>query len=73
MTEFIGRGILEQYGQVKEIKKPILVGDVSKFLKLPKDLADNLIVVRQNRKLDDGEIIKNEVVVSIQVVAALTE
>jgi hypothetical protein len=60
MTEFIGRGILEQYGQVKEIKKPILVGDVSKFLNLPKDLADNLIVVRQNRKLADGEIILNE-------------
>jgi hypothetical protein len=60
MTEFIGRGILERYGQVKEIKKPLFVRDVSRFLKLPKELADNLIVVRQNKKLNEDEIILNE-------------
>jgi hypothetical protein len=60
MTEFIGRGILERYGQVKEIKTPLLVRDVSRFLKLPKELADNLIVVRQNKKLNEDEIILNE-------------
>ena len=60
MTHFIGRGILERYSQVKEIKQPLLVRDLSKFLKLPKELSDNLIVVRQNMKLDDDETILNE-------------
>ena len=60
MTEFIGRGTLEKYSQILEINKPIRVGEISKLLKLPKELSDNLIVVRQNKKMNEDEFIQNE-------------
>jgi len=57
MTNFIGRGVFKQYSQVINLEKPLIVRDISKLLKFPKELSDNLIVVRQNRKLNDEEII----------------
>ncbi len=60
MTEFIGKGSLGKYSQEKAIDHPIKVNEVSELLKLPKEIAENLIVVRQNRKLGEDEIIQDE-------------
>lgn len=60
MTKFIGSGLLKKFGKTISIDGPILVRDVGKFLKLPKELADNLIVVRKNKKLNEDEVVRNE-------------
>jgi hypothetical protein len=60
MANFIGKGILAQYSQEIKLKKPIIVHNVDRLLKLPKELSSNLIVVRGSRKLNDDEIIQNE-------------
>jgi hypothetical protein len=60
MTNFIGKGILAEYSQEKKLKKPLIVHDVDRFLKLPKELSYNLIVVRGSRKLNDDDLIRNE-------------
>jgi hypothetical protein len=60
MTEFIGRGTLEKYSQILEINQPLRVVEISKLLKLPKELSDNLIVVSHNKKMNEDEFIQNE-------------
>jgi hypothetical protein len=60
MTIFIGKGSLNKYSQIIKIRHPIMVNEVCKFLKLPKGIAENLIVVRQNKKLDEEELIQDE-------------
>jgi hypothetical protein len=37
-----------------------IVQDLPKFLGFPKDLSENPIVVRQNRKLCDDELFRDE-------------
>jgi len=59
MAKFIGSGPLKKYSGIVNINKPILVQELSKFLKLPKDLSENLIVVRENKKLNDDDTIQN--------------
>lgn len=60
MANFIGKGVFEKYSQVIKLERPIVVHDLPEFLNLPKKLSENLIVVRQNRKLNDDELIQNE-------------
>jgi hypothetical protein len=60
MANFIGKGILAQYSQEIKLKKPLIVRNVGRLLKLPKELCSNLIVVRGSRKLNDDELIQNE-------------
>jgi len=60
MTIFIGKGSLNRYSQTKTIRHPIMVNEVSKILKLPKGIAENLIVVKQNKKLNDDDLIHDE-------------
>ena len=59
MANFIGKGVFEQYSQVIELEQPLIVQNLGEFLKLPKELSYNLIVVRQSRKLGDDELISN--------------
>ena len=60
MTNFIGNGIYKPFSQVINLKQPLLVRDMGKLLKIPEELADNLIVVRDSRKLDDEDFIHND-------------
>ncbi len=60
MAKFIGKGIYKRYSQERKLEHPIIVQDLPGLLKLPKDLSENLIVVRQNRKLNDDELIRDE-------------
>ncbi len=60
MANFIGKGILTQFSQEIELKKPLIAHNVGRILKLPKELSSNLIVVRGSRKLNDDELIQNE-------------
>ncbi len=60
MAEFIGKGSLGKYSKEITINCPIKVNEVSKLLKLPKEIAENLIVVRQNKKLSEEELIQDE-------------
>jgi hypothetical protein len=60
MTNFIGKGILEQYSQIIKLEQPLIVHNLGEFLKLPKELSYNLIVVRGSRKLNDDELILND-------------
>lgn len=60
MAKFIGKGVYKRYSQERKLEQPILVQDLPTLLKVPKDLSENLIVVRQNRKLNDDELIRDE-------------
>jgi hypothetical protein len=59
MTKFIGNGVYKPYSREVDLDQPILVRDLGKFLNIPKDLSDNLIVVRQSQILGSEEQIHN--------------
>jgi hypothetical protein len=59
MAKFIGKGILQQYSQEIFLIHQIKVRDLPTLLKLPDELANILIVVRDHRKLDFDELILN--------------
>ena len=48
MTNFVGNGIYKPYSREVDLEQPILVRDLGVFLNIPKDLSDNLIVVRRS-------------------------
>ncbi len=60
MTNFIGKGVFEKYSQAIKLEQPLIVKNLGEFLKLPKELSYNLIVVRQSRKLNDDELIHDK-------------
>ena len=59
MTKFVGNGVYKPYSREVDLDQPILVKDLGKFLNIPKDLSDNLIVVRQSQVLGSEELIHN--------------
>lgn len=59
MTKFVGNGVYKPYSCEVDLDQPILVKDLGKFLNIPKDLSDNLIVVRQSQVLGNEELIHN--------------
>jgi len=59
MTKFVGNGVYTPYSREVDLDQPILVKDLGKFLNIPKDLSDNLIVVRQSQVLGSEELIHN--------------
>ena len=59
MTKFVGNGVYKPYSREVDLDQPILVRDLGKFLNIPKDLSDNLIVVRQSQVLGSEELIHN--------------
>ena len=59
MAKFIGKGVLQQYSQDLFLTNQIKVHDLPTLLKLPDELANILIVVRDHRKLDFDELILN--------------
>lgn len=60
MAKFVGKGVYKKYSQVKKLEHPVLVQELPKLLKLPKELSENLIVVRENRKLSDDDLIQDQ-------------
>ena len=59
MTKFVGNGVYKPYSREVDLEQPIMVKDLGKFLSIPKDLSDNLIVVRQSQVLGSEELINN--------------
>ena len=59
MTKFVGNGVYKPYSREVDLDQPIMVKDLGKFLNIPKDLSDNLIVVRQSQVLGSEELIHN--------------
>jgi|LDZU01.1.fsa_nt_gi hypothetical protein len=59
MTKIFGNGIFKEYSQDLCLHQTIRVKDIGEILKLPQELSNNLIVVRQSRKLNDDEEINN--------------
>ena len=59
MTKFVGNGVYTPYSCEVDLDQPIMGEDLGKFLKIPKDLSDNLIVVRQSQVLGSEELIHN--------------
>ena len=57
MAKFIGKGVLQKYSQDLFLTNQIKVRDLPARLKLPDELANILIVVRDHRKLDFDELI----------------
>ncbi len=60
MTKFICKDPLKSYSQEKVLSQPIKVRDLPGLLKIPKELAETIIVVRNHQKLDFDEFIHNE-------------
>jgi len=55
--KIIGKGVFKNIQQEIFLNKPIKVNELEKFLSLPRDLENNLIIVRQNKKLNDDDLI----------------
>ena len=60
MTKFVGESIFKPYSRDVKLKQPVLVKDLGTFLNIPKDLSNNLIVVRQNQILGGEELIHDD-------------
>lgn len=55
--KIVGVSIMKQFSTDLEVANAIAVSELASRLKMPKDLADELIVVRGHRKLNEDELI----------------
>ncbi len=60
MAKIIGKGALQSYSQDIVLAIAIRAQDLPGLLKIPKELAEVTIMVRDHQKLDDDEIINDE-------------
>lgn len=67
--KIIGVGIMKQFSCDLEVADAIAVSELASELKMPTDLADELIVVRGHRKLNEDELIHDgeEVTLFLQI------
>ena len=60
MAKIICRDPLKSYSQTIVLSQPVSVQDLPRLLKIPEELAESIIVVRNHQKLDLKEFITNE-------------
>lgn len=60
MAIIIGHGVLQEYSNQIELKKPESLKTVLNKLVIPESIYDYIIFVRQHEKLEDDSIIYNE-------------
>ncbi len=60
MAKIICKDPLKSYSQSVVLSQPIKVQDLPRLLKLPEELAEAVIVVRNHQKLDLDEFINND-------------
>lgn len=60
MAKFSGKGSLKKYSKTIKLDRPLLVKDLEIILNLPKEYSENVIAIRENRKLDDNDFIHDE-------------
>ncbi len=60
MANIICRDPLKSYSQNIVLTHSIKVQDLPRLLKIPEDLAESIIVVRNHQKLDFDEFINDE-------------
>jgi hypothetical protein len=60
MAKIIGKAPLTSYSQDLDLPHAVTVQDLPGLLKMPEELAEVVIVVRDHQKLDDGELIEND-------------
>ncbi len=57
MTKIIGTGLLKPFSQELILDTSIKVQDLPGLLKIPAELAEITIIVREHQKLDDDDLI----------------
>jgi hypothetical protein len=60
MSNIICKDPLKSFSQSLVLSQPIRVQDLPKLLKIPDELAEAVIVVRNHQKLDLDEFINND-------------
>jgi molybdopterin converting factor small subunit len=68
-VRIVGSGIMKQFSRELEIANTIAVSELAAILEMPENLADELIVVRGHRKLNEDELIHDgeEVALFLQI------
>lgn len=69
MIKVTGIGIMNQFSGNLDIQDSIIVSQLPEMLRMPKEIADELIVVREHRKLNEDEMIHDgeEVTLFLQI------
>ncbi|MCG0276482.1 MAG: hypothetical protein L5655_10055 [Thermosediminibacteraceae bacterium] len=60
MAKFIGHGILERYSKNIDIEKEEKLNHIIKILNIPDDLKEHIIFIKNNKKLNFDNLIKND-------------
>ena len=60
MASIVGKGVLTQYSQTVNIHEPVPVASLPDLLKLPENLRENVIAVRDGRVLSLDELMSDE-------------
>ncbi|MGB9812127.1 MAG: hypothetical protein ACPLRZ_02165 [Thermovenabulum sp.] len=60
MALFIGHGMLENYSREINIEDTEKLEYIIEFLKIPENLKEHVIFIRNHSKLDKDDLIKNE-------------
>lgn len=67
--KIIGVGVMKRFSTDLDVANSIAVSDLAASLEMPQELADELIVVRGHRKLNEEELIHDgeEVTLFLQI------
>lgn len=57
MIKIIGSGVMKKFSQELDIEFEIKADDLPVILNMPEPLVNNLIIVRNHRRLDSDEMI----------------
>lgn len=69
MATFIGKGLLQDYGQEITLTRPITVASLPALLQIPDHLSDHLIFLRNHLRLSGNDEVLNEdeIIIFIEV------
>ena len=60
MASIIGKGVLKQYSQTLEINGSVSVASIPELMKLPENLHENVIAVRDGKVLSLDEFVSDD-------------
>ena len=58
--KIIGKGILKQYSQTLDINESVSSANLPELMKLPENLRENVILVRDGRVLSPDELVSDD-------------
>jgi len=59
-VKIIGKGILKQYSQTLDINESVSSANLPELIKLPENLRENVILVRDGRVLSPDELVSDD-------------